>query len=119
KGALADGVGGQGKRLPLWLPSRGDSLEQKFQLVHVDDVARLIAHILRRKQADPKLTVLNVAGRGDPLALHRCIDIAKIEVQRVPAKTFCRQALRLLWDLVVSDLPPQPLPYSLASGTMD
>jgi nucleoside-diphosphate-sugar epimerase len=119
KGRLAERLRRQGKRLPLWLPSRGDYLEHKFQFVHVDDVARLIAHILRREQPDPKLTVLNVAGRGDPLALRRCIDIAKIEVQRVPAKTICKQALRLLWDLGVSDIPPEALPYLLGSSTMD
>jgi nucleoside-diphosphate-sugar epimerase len=119
KGRLAERLRRQGKRLPLWLPSRGDYLEHKFQFVHVDDVARLIAHILRRKLADPKLTVLNVAGRGDPLELRRCIDIAGIEVQRVPAKTICKQALRLLWDLGVSDIPPEALPYLLGSSTMD
>jgi nucleoside-diphosphate-sugar epimerase len=119
KGRLADRLRRQGKKLPLWLPSRGDYLEHKFQFVHVDDVARLIAHILRRKLIDPKLTVLNVAGRGDPLELRRCIDIAGIEVQRVPAKAICKQALRLLWDLGVSDIPPEALPYLLGSSTMD
>lgn len=119
KGRLAERLRRQGKRLPLWLPSRGDYLEHKFQFVHIDDVARLIAHILRRKSSDPKLTVLNVAGRGEPLELRRCIDIAGIEVQRVPAKTFCKQAVRLLWDLGVSDIPPEALPYLLGSSTMD
>jgi nucleoside-diphosphate-sugar epimerase len=119
KGRLAERLRRQNKRLPLWLPSRGDYLEHKFQFIHVDDVARLIAHILRRKLADPKLTVLNVAGRGDPMELRRCIDIAKIEVQRVPAKTICKQALRVLWDLGVSDIPPEALPYLLGSSTMD
>jgi nucleoside-diphosphate-sugar epimerase len=119
KGRLAERLRRQNKRLPLWLPSRGDYLEHKFQFVHIDDVARLIAHILRRKLADPKLTVLNVAGRGDPLELRRCIDIAKIEVQRVPARSICRQALRVLWDLGVSDIPPEALPYLLGSSTMD
>ncbi|HEY2499341.1 MAG TPA: NAD-dependent epimerase/dehydratase family protein [Candidatus Angelobacter sp.] len=119
KGRLGERLRRQNKRLPLWLPSRGDYLEHKFQFIHVDDVARLIAHILRRKLADPKLTVLNVAGRGDPLELRRCIDIAKIEVQRVPAKTICKQALRVLWDLGVSDIPPEAMPYLLGSSTMD
>lgn len=119
KGRLAERLRRQNKRLPLWLPSRGDYLEHKFQFVHVDDVARLIAHILRRKATDPKLTVLNVAGRGDPLELRRCIDIAGIEVQRVPARTICKQALRVLWDLGVSDIPPEALPYLLGSSTMD
>jgi nucleoside-diphosphate-sugar epimerase len=119
KGRLAERLRRQNKRLPLWLPSRGNYLEHKFQFVHVDDVARLIAHILRRKLADSRLTILNVAGRGDPLELRRCIDIAGIEVQRVPAKAICKQALRLLWDLGVSDIPPEALPYLLGSSTMD
>jgi len=119
KGRLGERLRRQGKRLPLWLPSRGDYLEHKFQFVHIDDMARLIAHILRRKLLDPKLTVLNVAGRGDPLELRRCIDIAGIEVQRVPGRTICRQALRVLWDLGVSDIPPEALPYLLGSSTMD
>jgi nucleoside-diphosphate-sugar epimerase len=119
KGRLGERLRRQNKRLPLWLPSRGDYLEHKFQFVHVDDVARLIAHILRRKSADPKLTVLNVAGRGDPLELRRCIDIAKIEVQHVPARAICKQALRVLWDLGVSDIPPEAHPYLLGSSTMD
>src|SRR5579859_5168467 len=119
KGRLGERLRRQGKRLPLWLPSRGDYLEHRFQFVHVDDVARLIAHILRRKLVDPKLTVLNVAGRGEALELRRCIDIAKIEVQRVPARAICKQALRVLWDLGVSDIPPEALPYLLGSSTMD
>ena len=96
-----------------------DYLEHKFQFVHVDDMARLIAHILRRKLVDPKLTVLNVAGRGEPLDLRRCVELAGIEVQRVPGRTICKQALRVLWDLGVSDIPPQALPYLLGSSTMD
>src|SRR5215470_1836907 len=119
KGRLGERLRRQGKRLPLWLPTRGDYLEHKFQFVHIDDVARLIAHIFSRTTSDPKLTVLNVAGRGDPLELRRCIDIAGLEVQRVPAKTFCKQALRVLWDLGVSDIPPEALPYLLGSSTMD
>ena len=119
KGRLGERLRRQGKRLPLWLPSRGDYLEHKFQFVHIDDMARLIGYILRRKLADSKLTVLNVAGRGEPLALRRCIEIAGIEVQRVPGKTICKQALRVLWDLGVSDIPPEALPYLLGSSTID
>ena len=120
KGRLGERLRRQGKRLPLWLPSRGDYLEHKFQFVHIDDMARLIAHILRRKLVDPKLTVLNVAGRGEPLELRRCVEISGIEVQRVPGgRTICKQALRVLWDLGVSDIPPEALPYLLGSSTMD
>lgn len=119
KGRLAERLRRKGTRLPLWLPSRGKYLEHRFQFVHVDDVARLIAHILERKQADPRLTVLNVAGRGDSLSLRRCIEIADIEVKRVPGRAMCRRALKLLWELGVSDIPPDALPYLLGSSTMD
>jgi nucleoside-diphosphate-sugar epimerase len=119
KGRLAERLRRKGSKLPLWLPSRGNYLEHRFQFVHVDDMARLIAHILGRKQPDPQLTVLNVAGRGDSLSLRRCIEIAGIEVKHVPGKAMCRRALKLLWDLDVSDIPPEALPYLLGSSTMD
>lgn len=118
-GRLAARLRRRGVRLSLLLPARGNYLEHKFQFVHIDDMARLIAHILGRNQGDARLNVLNVAGRGDALTLRRCIEIAGIEVRRVPARAICRQALRLRWDLGVSDVPPQALPYLLGSSAMD
>jgi UDP-glucose 4-epimerase len=114
-GRLGKRLRRRGVRLPLLLPSRGDYLEHKFQFVHVDDVARLVAHIVRRKQADPPLTVLNVAGRGDPVSLRRCAQIAGIPVKRLPGTGLCRQAMRLLWNLGVSDIAPAALPYVFGS----
>src|SRR5262249_32551656 len=101
------------------LPRRGNHLDHRFQFVHVDDVARLIAHIARRKESDPRLNVLNVAGRGEPLSLRRCIEIAGTAVKLVPAKTISRQSLRLLWNLGVSDIPPAALPYVLGSCVLE
>ncbi|HSB74046.1 MAG TPA: NAD-dependent epimerase/dehydratase family protein, partial [Terriglobales bacterium] len=63
----------QGKRLPCMLPLGRGYREKLFQFVHVDDVARLIAHILRRSARDPQLTILNVAGRGNPITVGECI----------------------------------------------
>ena len=119
KGRMAERMRRKGSRLPLWLPSRGKYLEHRFQFVHVDDMARLIAHILQRKQADPRLTILNVAGRGDSLSLRRCIEIARIEVKHVPGKAICRRALKFWWDLGVSGIPPEALPYLIGSCTLD
>jgi nucleoside-diphosphate-sugar epimerase len=116
KGKLAER---KGSRLPLLLPSRGNHMEHRFQFVHIDDVARLISHIVERNLVDPRLTILNVAGRGDSLSLRRCIEIANIEVKRVPGRAMCRRALKLLWDLGVSDIPVEALPYLLGSSTMD
>jgi nucleoside-diphosphate-sugar epimerase len=100
------------------LPSRGNYLEHKFQFVHVDDVARLIAHIIRRKQFDPPLNILNVTGRGDAVHLGTCARMAGLEIKRVPGRNFCVMLLRLLLSLGVSDVPPDALPYLLGSYTM-
>ncbi len=119
RGYLGRRLRRRGARLPLFLPSRGNYLEHKFQFVHVDDVARLIAHIAGRREADPQLTVLNVAGRGDPLSLRRCAEIAGIPLKHFPGIGFCRQAMRFLWDWGASKVPPQALPYLLGSCVLE
>ncbi len=119
KGRLGQRLRRRGVRLPLLLPSRGGYLEHRVQFVHVDDVARLIAHIVHRSQAGPQLTILNVAGRGEPLSLRKCIEIARTKVRHLPTKSVCRQALRLLGSLGISDTPPAALPYLLGSSAMD
>lgn len=119
QGALADRMRNRNTRLPLLLPSRGHYLEHKFQFVHVDDMARLITHILLRRQSDPKLSILNVAGRGDPLSLQTCARIANAPIKHLPSRTACRTALRLFWRLGISDVPPEAFPYLVGSCTME
>jgi UDP-glucose 4-epimerase len=119
KGRWGQRLRRRGAHLPLFIPSRGNYLERKLQFVHVDDVARLVAHIVRRKQADPQLTVLNVAGRGDALSLRRCAQIARMRIRHLPGKGLCRQAMRLLWGLGVSDIPPAAFPYLFGSCSLE
>lgn len=119
KGALAARLRDRNTRLPLLLPSRGNYLEHRFQFIHVDDMARLIINILERRQTDPQLTIMNVAGRGDPLSLETCARLAKLEIKRLPSRALCRMTLRLLWKLGISDVPPEALPYLLGSCTME
>jgi len=107
------------KRLPLLLPSRGNYLEHKIQFVHIDDVARLINHILSRRQTDPQVSILNVAGRGDPLTVRVCARIANAEIKRLPSRALCRLVLRLLWNFGISDIPPDAFPYLLGSYPME
>jgi len=109
----------RGVRLPLIISSRGNTLEHKYQFVHVDDMARLIANIVRRKEADDPLTILNVAGRGDPLSLRRCVEIAGIPVKQAPTRGLGLRALRLLSDLGASDIPSAALPYLYGSCALD
>src|SRR5947209_7264702 len=108
----------RGQRVPLMLPSGGNYLEHKFQFVHVEDMARLIAHIVRRNQFDPQLNILNVTGRGDAVHLGTCARMANLEIKRVPGRHFWRMLLGALWSLGISDVPPDALPYLLGSYTM-
>ena len=73
-----------GKRLPWLLPRGNRYLEKRFQFVHVDDMARLLVHLLNRPRTDPPLTILNVAGRGEPITLQRCAEIAKARIKQAP-----------------------------------
>jgi len=119
RGKLADRMRTRNARLPFLLPSGPHYLEHKFQFVHVDDVARLMAHILSRRQSDPALNIINVAGRGDPVTLQTCAQLAKSEIKRLPSRTLCRMVLRVLWDLGISDIPPDAFPYLIGSYTME
>ena len=86
KGPRAEKMRNEGKRLPCMLPRGQQYLDNKIQFVHVDDMARLIAHILHRDPEAQRLTILNVAGRGEPLTFGRCIEMAQAKLMRVPGK---------------------------------
>jgi nucleoside-diphosphate-sugar epimerase len=108
-----------GKRLPWLLPRGKKYLEKRFQFVHVDDMARLLVHLLNRPASDPPLTVLNVAGRGEPITIQRCAEIAQARIKRAPTRAACRAVFGLLWKLGISSIPPAALPYLIGSYTMD
>ena len=109
----------QNRRLPCMLPLGRRYLDNGIQFIHVDDMARLIAYILRRKDPDPGLNIFNVAGRGEPLTFRKCIGIAGAKLVRLPGKAACRMALQVLWDLGISGIPPDALPYMTGAYTMN
>jgi len=109
----------EGKRLPMMLPRGPKYLEKRFQFVHVDDVARLLRLLLNRPHSDPPLTIMNVAGRGEPIPVQRCAEIAQATIQRVPTRALFRSILRLLWKFGISSIPPDAWPYLIGSYTMD
>jgi nucleoside-diphosphate-sugar epimerase len=111
KGPRAQKMRDQGKRLPCMLPRGQQYLDNKIQFVHVDDMARLIAHILRRDPEQHRLTILNVAGRGDPLSFGQCVEMAQSKLIRVPGKWVMRMVLNYLWKRQISAIPPEALPY--------
>ena len=128
-GALRGTPGGQGRlgawlrsrnqRLPLLLPFGEQYLMSRFQFVHVDDVARLIAYILRRPERNTALTVLNVAGQGDPVTIQLCARLAHQKIVRLPFSWMCRAVLALLWKAGISSIPADAYPYMIGSYLMD
>jgi nucleoside-diphosphate-sugar epimerase len=101
----------KGKRLPCLLPFGEQYLQNRVQYVHIDDVARLIAHILHRGPEANRITILNVAGRGDPLTIARCLELSGCKVIRVPGQWACKLALQLAWRFGISAIPPEITPY--------
>ncbi|MFI5072349.1 MAG: hypothetical protein ACHP8A_15815, partial [Terriglobales bacterium] len=65
------------------------------------------------------LTVLNIAGRGEPIALDRCAEIAEAKLLRVPGEWMMRQLSRLLWRAGISEMPPEAIPYLSGNPIMN
>lgn len=119
KGPRAEKMRSQGKRLPCMLPRGRQYLDNKIQFVHVDDMARVIQHILQREPESQRLTVLNVAGRGEALTFARCIEMAHAKLVRVPGKWAMRQVLKFLWKRQISAIPPEAVPYMTGEYIMN
>lgn len=111
KSERAEKMRSEGKRLPCMLPRGRQYLDNKIQFIHVDDMARLIAHVLHRDPEPQRLTILNLAGRGDPLTIARCVELARAKLVRVPGKWAMRLVLQFLWKRQISAIPPEALPY--------
>jgi nucleoside-diphosphate-sugar epimerase len=108
-----------GKRLPVILPRGRQYLDNKIQFVHVDDMAQLIVHILQREPETQRLTVLNVAGSGEPLTFGRCIHMAQAKLIRVPGPWTMQQILKVSWKWKISAIPPQAVPYMTGEYIMN
>jgi nucleoside-diphosphate-sugar epimerase len=110
----------QGKRLSAMLPYGRRYLENRIQFVHVDDVARLITHIVRKQEPESqRLTVLNVTGRGEALTFARCLEVAGAKLVRVPGKWAFRAVLNFLWRSGISAIPPEAAPYMTGEYIMN
>src|SRR5436190_21296987 len=108
------------KRLPCMLPAGKQFLENRIQFVHIDDVARLVAFILKKTEPEAqRLTVLNVAGRGTPLTYEQCVQMAKAKLIRVPGEKLFELAIEFLWKMQISTIPPDVAPYMTSDTLMD
>jgi nucleoside-diphosphate-sugar epimerase len=119
KGKQAARMRASARRLPCMLPYGQKYLDNKIQFVHVDDMARLIAWILTREPEAQRLTILNVAGRGEALTFAQCITMAHAKLIRVPGRWGMRQVLGLLWKLKISAIPPDAVPYMTGQYIMN
>jgi nucleoside-diphosphate-sugar epimerase len=109
----------EGTRLPCMLPYGEKYTTNQLQFVHVDDMARLIAHILRRGPEPDPVSILNVAGRGEAMTFGACVEIARARLVRTPGKWAMRQALQFVWNRGISAIPPEALPYMTGTCTMN
>jgi nucleoside-diphosphate-sugar epimerase len=119
KGTRAARMRQEGKRLPCMLPYGQKYLDNRIQFIHVDDMARLIVWILKREPEAQRLTVLNVAGRGEAMSFAHCIQLAHAKLVRVPGKWAMRQVLQFLWNRKISSIPPDAIPYMTGQYTMN
>ena len=118
-GSIAKRWRAKGKRLPLLLPVGKQYPQTRFQFLHVDDIARLIAWLLRRKEERRELTILNVAGRGEAVTIAQAAHIAHSKTVRLPGRFTCAAVLRLLWNMGISGIPPEAFPYMVGTFLMD
>jgi nucleoside-diphosphate-sugar epimerase len=118
RGFLASKLRQRGARLPILLPRGKRYLQNKYQFVHVDDMARLLAYIVREAAGDAGTTILNVAAPGDPIRFEECIRLGNAKTLTLPAKFLCRALLKLMWGLGISGVPPSAFPYLVGSYTM-
>ena len=119
KGAYAARLRRSTRRLPCMMPFGQKYLDNKIQFVHVDDMARLIAWILKRDPEAQRLTILNVAARGDALTFGKCIEMAHAKLLRVPGRWGMRLVLQFLWKSKISAIPPDALPYMTGQYVMN
>jgi nucleoside-diphosphate-sugar epimerase len=110
----------KGTRLPCMLPSGKQYLQNRVQFVHVDDAARVIAFILKKTEPEAqRLTILNVAGRGQALTYEECVQMARAKLVRVPSEKLFAFVLQFLWKMKISAIPPDIAPYMTSDMLMD
>ena len=119
RGRMAKMLQRRGRRLPMLLPSGQAYLKHELQFVHVEDVARVIAWVLARPKSRDPLTILNVAGCGDPVTVEQCSKLAGTGLKRLPTQSLCRAVVNLMWRWGITSIPPDSFPYLIGSYTMD
>jgi nucleoside-diphosphate-sugar epimerase len=108
----------KGDRLPMLLPAGDEYLQKRFQFVHVDDVARLIKHILSEDER-PDLKIFNLAARGPAMTIAEAAQLGNARLIRIPTRMLTKMLVALAWKLGISSVPPDSFPYLCGTYTMD
>src|SRR3569832_1741942 len=117
-GRLGKRMQEKGERLPMLLPAGDEYLQKKFQFVHVDDIARLIKHVLGEDER-PGMKVFNVAARGATMTIGECAQLGNARLVRVPTRLLTKTLISLAWKFGISGGPPDSFPYLCGTYTMD
>jgi len=116
RGWLARWARRRGWHIPVALP-RGANLGNRIQLIHADDVARILAWTLENFRAGT-LEIFNVAGDG-AITIEESVRLSQTAVVRAGGERTVRMLLRLFYGLGISAVPAEALPYYLAPPTME
>ena len=111
--------GARANACPACCPAGSSISTTRFSLCTWTTWRRLIAHILHRDPEAQRLTILNVAGRGESLTFGRCIEMAQAKLVRVPGKWAMRLVLQFLWKRQISAIPPEAMPYMTGEYIMN
>ena len=118
RGRIGKRMQEKGERLPMLLPAGDEYLQKKFQFVHVDDISRLIKHLLGEDE-HPGVKVFNVAARGATMTIRECAQLGDAKLIRVPTRLLTKTLISLAWKFGISSVPPDSFPYLCGTYTMD
>lgn len=107
----------RGWRLPLLLPG-GEKYAGRYQFMHIDDAARLMAWLCRHYEPG-KLEVLNAQGRGAPVTAADLARLCGLPLLRLPSYRLVGLLYRIFWAVGLSPVPPEAFPYFAGSYTMN
>jgi len=118
-GKLAQRLKRRQKRISIMLPMGAGHERNLLQCVHIDDVARLVAWLLRKAPAEAGGTLtLNVAGSGQPISMANCAEIGQTRIRRLPTRWLCQKVMAMLWQRGISAVPTEAFPYLTGSCTV-
>ena len=116
KGWMARLARRRGWRIPVALP-RGADVRNRIQLIHADDVARLLAWTLAHFRPGA-LEIFNVAGEGT-VTIEECVRMAGTRLLKIGNERAVRMLLRVFYAFGLSAVPTEALPYYLAPPVME